>query len=119
MRKRLLIVAAVTSLLGVLAQGPANAAPTPKYGVTCVVGGLTTGDYGRVRVTEVTFTWVGSVGTAAFDPVTVDITKKGHHGSAFSTTAWNPTAGAPAMVTVTFTNADGSTGEAQAGCTTG
>jgi hypothetical protein len=117
MRKRLLIAATTLSLLGVLAQGPASAAPTPSYSVTCVVGGLTTADYGRVQVTEVTFEWFDAAGSsAAFEPITVDITRKGHHGSAFSTTDWNPSAGYPVKVIVTFTNADGSTGQASADC---
>jgi hypothetical protein len=107
---------AAALLLGGLGQGVAGAAPTPSYSVSCVVGGLTTADWQRVRVSQVLFEWLAPAGSGiVFDPATVPVTAKAHHGSAFSTTEWSGDVNA-ANVVVTFTNADGTTSQLEAAC---
>jgi hypothetical protein len=120
MKKRLLIGAAALSLLGVLGQGIAGAAPAPSYSVACVVGFNTTANWGHVRLSQVKFHWLAPAGntTTVFDDATVPITAKRPRGSAFATT---PPAGTdnvnPDRVVVSFTHADGSgTDTVEASC---
>ena len=87
MSKRLLIAAAASLLLGVLGQGVAGAAPTPKYTVTCVVGDRTIARWQRARLSKVTLDWSAPLG---------------------SVTAGTPLNPNPATATATFTPADGS-----------
>jgi hypothetical protein len=111
MKKRLLIAATAVSLLGVLGQGVADAHPGPTFTVACPIGSNTTVDWVHVKLSQVTFHWLAPVGntTTTFQDVTVPITAKAPHGSAFSTT---PPAGLdnvnPASVVVSLTHADGS-----------
>jgi hypothetical protein len=117
MRSRFLIVLAALSLVGALGQGVAGASPIPSHSVSCVVGGNTTADWQRVRVDHVDFEWFAPAGTSAvFETVTVAVTSKGRHGSAFSTTLLSSSGVAPASVMVTFTNTDGTTDQAGADC---
>jgi len=106
MSKRLLIAAAAASLLGVLGQGVAGAAPTPKYTVTCASGDRTIAKWQRANLSKVTFDWTappGSGVTYASDSTAVSA--KPPHGDVIIATPINP---APATATVTFTRADGS-----------
>ena len=117
MRSRLWLAVATGLLLAGLGQGVAGASPTPSYSVSCVVGGNTTADWQRVRVSEVLFEWLAPTGsTTVFNPASVPVTAKAHHGSAFSTTEFSGDV-TPASVVVTFTNADGTTSQLKAACT--
>jgi hypothetical protein len=119
MKTRLLIGAAAVSLLGVLGQSIAGAAPTPKYTVACVVGFNTTANWQHVKLSRVTFHWLAPVGSAAsFRDATLPITRKAPRGSAFSTTPAATIDGIkPDRVVVSFTHANGSgTDMVEAGC---
>jgi hypothetical protein len=117
MNRRLLIVVGALSLLGGIAQGTAGASPTPSYSASCMVGGNTTGDWQRAKVVQVDFDWFGSAGSSeVFETVTVQVGSKGHHGSVFSTTLLSANGVAPASVRATFTQADGTTVQAEADC---
>jgi len=106
----MLVVAAALLVAG-LAQAVAAAPSKPQYTVACVVGGNTTATWQRERMDQVDFAWAGA---AVFDPSSMPITAKAHHGFAFSTTPWSGSV-APASVTVTFTH-DGTADQVQAAC---
>ena len=110
MKRGSMLVVAAALLVAGLAQSVA-AAPSPQYTVSCVVGGNTTATWQRVRMDQVDFAWSGS---GVFDPTSVSITAKAHHGFVFSTTPWDGSV-APTTVTVTFTH-DGTTDQVEAAC---
>jgi len=106
MRKRLLIAAAASLLLGVFGQGVAGAAPTPKYTVTCAIGDRTIARWQRVRLSQVTFAWSAPPGSATIYPsVSATVSPRPSHGIV---TVGTPIVPNPATATVTFTRADGS-----------
>ena len=106
MSKRLLIAAAASSLLGVLGQGVAGAAPTPKYTVTCVVGDRTIARWQRARLSKVTLDWSAPLGSVTtYRTVSAAVSPRPPHGSVTAGTPLNPN---PATATATFTPADGS-----------
>jgi hypothetical protein len=106
MSKRLLVAAAALSLLGVLGQGVAGAAPTPKYTVTCAVGDRTIARWQRASLSKVTFDWTAPPGSGVTYPGdSTEVSKRPSHGSVIVATPINPN---PATATVTFTRADGS-----------
>lgn len=106
MSKRLLIAAAAVSLLGVLGQGVAGAAPTPKYTVTCALGDRTIARWQRVGVSQVTFDWTAPPGSAAvYQSVSATVAARPTHGIV---TVGTPIVPNPASATVTFARADGS-----------
>ena len=106
MSKRLLIAAAAASLLGVLGQGVAGAAPTPKYTVTCSLNDRTIAKWQRVGVSQVRFDWSALPGSATTYPsVSATVAPKPPHGIV---TVGTPIVPNPATATVTFTQADGS-----------
>jgi hypothetical protein len=106
MSKRLLIAAAAASLLGVLGQGVAGAAPTPKYTVTCSLGDRTIAKWQRVGVSQVRFDWSAPPGSAAvYTGVGATVAPRPSHGIV---TVGTPIVPNPATATVTFTQADGS-----------
>jgi len=118
MRSRFLVVVVAMSLSGALGQGIAGASPIPSYSISCAVGGNTTADWQRARVDQVDFEWFAPAGSSGvFETVTVPVTSKGRHGSAFTTTLLSSTGVAPAGVTVTFTHADGTADHVEATCT--
>jgi hypothetical protein len=119
MKRRLLIAATAVSLLGILGQGIAGAAPTPTYTVACAVGFNTTATWRHVKLNQVSFHWLAPAGSSAtFRDTSVAITSKAPHGFAFSTTPPTTIDGVnPDRVVVSFTHADGSgTDTAEAGC---
>ena len=68
MKRRLLIGAGAVSLMGVLGQGIAGAAPTPTYTVACVVGFNTTANWQHVKLGRVAFHWVAPAGSSCHFP---------------------------------------------------
>jgi hypothetical protein len=106
MSKRLLIAAAAASLLGVLGQGVAGAAPTPKYTVTCSLSDRTIAKWQRVGVSQVRFDWSAPpVSEAVYTGVGATVAPRPSHGIV---TVGTPIVPNPATATVTFTQADGS-----------
>jgi hypothetical protein len=109
MRKQLLIGAAAVSLLGALGAAGAGAAPSPKYTVTCTVGGNTTAKWQRVTLSHITFEWFAPAGsTVVFTSADGPVQSTRRHGLAFLDTPPASAGVAPATVTVTFQHADGS-----------
>ena len=109
MSKRLLIAVSAASLLGVLGvlgQGVAGAAPTPKYTVTCSLGDRTIAKWQRVGVSQVRFDWSAPPGSATvYIGVGATVAARPSHGIV---TVGTPIVPNPATATVTFTQADGS-----------
>jgi hypothetical protein len=109
MRKQLLVGAAAVSLLGALGPAGASAAPTPKYTITCTLGGSTIAKWQRVALSQITFAWAAPEGsTTVFPSFTSPVPSRLKHGLAFLDTPAASAGVAPATVTVTFEHADGS-----------
>ncbi len=109
MKRQLLIGAAAVSLVGAIGPVGAGAAPSPKYTVTCIVGGSTTAKWQRVTLSQITFAWAAPAGsTITFPSFTGPVQSTWKHGWAFLDTPAASAGVAPATVTVTFQHADGS-----------
>jgi hypothetical protein len=99
------VAAAACSLVAVVGQGVAGAAPTPKYTVTCTVGDRTIVRWQRASLSQVTFDWSAPAGSGAtYQSVAASVSPKPSHGLAIAGTPINPN---PATATVTLTPADG------------
>lgn len=115
--KRFLIGVAAASLLAVLVQDVAVAAPTPVYDVTCVVGGQTSAIYRRAKLDQATFEWFTAGSTTAYVSLPVPISPHPPHGS-IVTSAGTLRGIVPARVVVSFKHADGSgTDPVEVACT--
>jgi hypothetical protein len=109
MRKRLVIGAAAALFVAALGSGVAGAAPTPKYTVTCTIGGNTTAKWQRVMLSHITFVWSALPGsTTSFPGSSSPVPTTWRHGLAVLGTPGAVAGVDPATVTVTFEHADGS-----------
>lgn len=109
MSKRLIVGAAAVLLVGVVGSGAASAAPTPKYTVTCTIGGSTTAKWQRVMLSQISLAWSAPSGsTAVFPESSSPVPSTWRHGLAELGTPVADAGIDPATVTVTFEHADGS-----------
>jgi hypothetical protein len=115
--KRFLVGVTAASLFAVLVQGVAGAAPTPRYDVTCVVGGQTTVLYQHAKLDQATFEWFTAGSTTAYVTYSAPISPHPPHGSIITSAGTLPGI-VPATVRVSFEHADGSgTDKVEVACT--
>jgi hypothetical protein len=105
--KKLLMVATILSLAGVLGQTAAAAGRSPGYDVTCSVSGWTTATWSHASLDQVTFEWFDAGGNGFQS--SVPVAPHPPHGTVDSA-AWTEAGPnfSPVSVTVSFERADGS-----------
>jgi hypothetical protein len=115
--KRFLIAVTASSLLAVLAQGVAGAAPNARYDVTCVIGGQTAANWHHAKLDQATFEWFTAESTTAYATYTAPLTPRPPHGSILTSAGTFPGI-VPATVRVSFEHAKGSgTDKVEVACT--
>ena len=115
--KRFLIAVTASSLLAVLAQGVAGAAPNPRYDVTCVIGGQTTATWRHARLDQATFEWFTAGSATAYATYSAPLTPHPPRGSILTSAGTLPEI-VPATVRVSFEHAKGSaTDDVEVACT--
>jgi hypothetical protein len=115
--KRFLIAVTASSLLAVLAQGVAGAAPNPRYDVTCVIGGQTAASWRHAKLDQATFEWFTAGSTTAYASYTAPLSPHPPHGSILTSAGTLPGT-IPATVHVAFHHANGSgTDNVEVACT--
>jgi hypothetical protein len=115
--KRFLIAVTASSLLAVLTQGVAGAAPNPRYDVTCVIGGQTAANWRHAKLDQATFEWFTAGNTTAYVSYTAPLSPHPPHGSILTSAGTLPGI-VPATVRVSFRHANGSgTDTADVACT--
>ena len=114
MRKGSLIGAWLLLCVGALMPAAANADPTPSYTITCVVGGMTTANWSRAKLDQVTLEWFAAGSTNAYASVSMPVQRptppKGFVASSAGT---NVGGNIPSTVRVSFRHADGSGSDAE------
>jgi len=115
--KRFLIAVTASSLLAVLAQGAAGAAPGPRYDVTCVIGGQTAASWHHAKLDQATFEWFTAGSPTAYASYTAPLSPHPPHGSILTSAGTLPGI-VPATVHVAFQHANGSaTDNVEVACT--
>jgi hypothetical protein len=116
--KRFLIAVTASSLLAVLTQGVAGAAPNPRYDVTCVVGGLTTATWRHAKLDQATFAWFTAGSATAYATYTTPPLSPHPPRGIITTSAGTLPGIVPARVVVSFEHANGSgTDPVEVACT--
>jgi len=114
-----LAAGAVVAATAVLAAFPAVAAggPTPVYTASCAVGGMTTADWHRAKVTQVTIEWTAPAGSGVtFDTLVVPNPQPTPPRGFLSTATPSVNGVGPVSATLSFTQKDGTVATTTVGC---